>query len=125
MKVCSLQIFQGMFRNECPILLIMGLHKKHNAEDVRLKARPVGRCPKARLCVIAFHHARFSMQLACFDLHGWRECRFCRSKNLSKQCLDSDFWASPEFMILNQSCPSHEISMLARMAILKFYILFG
>ena len=56
-KVCSLQIFQGMFRNECPILLIMGLHKKHNEEDVRLKARPVGRCPKARLCVIAFYHA--------------------------------------------------------------------
>jgi len=33
------------------------LHKKHNAEDVRLKARPVGRSPKARLYVIAFHHA--------------------------------------------------------------------
>jgi len=33
------------------------LHKRHNAEDVRLKARPVGRCPKASLCVIAFHHA--------------------------------------------------------------------
>ena len=60
------------------------LHKKHNEEDVRLKARPVGRCPKARLCVIAFYHA-ISM--------------------ISKQCLDSDFRASPEFMILNQSCP--------------------
>jgi hypothetical protein len=23
----------------------MGLHKKHNAEDVRLKIRPTGRCP--------------------------------------------------------------------------------
>ena len=80
------------------------IHKKHNAEDVHLKARPVGRCPKASLCVIAFHHARFSMQLACFDLHGWRECRFCRSKNLSKQCLDPGFWASPEFMIINQRC---------------------
>jgi hypothetical protein len=59
------------------------LHKKHNAEDVRLKARPVGRCPKASLCVIAFHHA-ISM--------------------LSKQCLDPDFWASPEFMIISQCC---------------------
>jgi len=58
------------------------LHKKHNAEDVRLKARPVGRSPKARLCVIAFHHA-MSM--------------------LSKQCLDSGFWATPEFMIIDQS----------------------
>jgi len=47
-----------------------------------------------------------------------------RSKNLSKQCLDSDFWASPEFMILNQRYPGYEISMLARMAILKFYIMF-
>ena len=59
------------------------LHKKHNAEDVRLKARPMGRSPKARLCVIAFHHA-MSM--------------------LSKQCLDSGFWAAPEFMIIGQSC---------------------
>jgi len=61
----------------------MGLHKKHNAEDVLLKARPVGRCPKARLRVIASHHA-ISMFL--------------------KQCLDPGFWASPEFMILNQRC---------------------
>ncbi len=60
------------------------IHKEHNAEDVRLKARPVGRCPKARLRVIAFYHA-ISM--------------------LSKQCLDSGFWATPEYMILNQSCP--------------------
>jgi hypothetical protein len=62
------------------------LHKEHNAEDVRLKARPSGRCPKARLRVITFHHT-MSM--------------------LSKQCLDSGFWAAPEFMILNQSCPSY------------------
>ena len=75
---------QGMFRDEGPDLVIMALHKKHNAEDVRLKARPMGRSPKARLCDIAFHHA-MSM--------------------LSKQCLDPGFWASPEFMILNQSCP--------------------
>jgi len=60
------------------------LHKKHNAEDVRLKARPVGRCPKARLRVIASYQA-ISM--------------------FSKQRLDPGFWASPEFMILNQSCP--------------------
>jgi hypothetical protein len=54
------------------------LHKEHNAEDVRLKARPVGRCPKASPCVIVFYHA---------------------TSMLSKQCLDPDFWASPEFMI--------------------------
>jgi len=53
------------------------IHKEHNAEDVRLKARPVGRCPKTSLGVIAFHHA-ISM--------------------LSKQCLDAGFWATPEFM---------------------------
>jgi len=62
------------------------LHKEHNAEDVCLKARPVGRSPKARLCVIAFHHA-MSM--------------------LSNQCLDSGFWAAPEFMIIDQSCLKH------------------
>ena len=67
----------------------MGLHKRHNAEDVRLKARPVGRCPKASLCVIAFYHASFDYVAGM----------------LSKQCLDSGFWASPEFMILNQRCP--------------------
>jgi len=61
------------------------LHKKHNAEDVRLKARPVGRSPKARLCIIASHRT-MSM--------------------LSKQCLDSGFWATPELMMLNQRRPS-------------------
>ena len=71
-----------MLRDEWPDLFIMALHKKHNAENVCLKARPVGRSPKARLCVIAFHHA-ISM--------------------LSKQCLDSGFWAAPEFMIIDQS----------------------
>jgi hypothetical protein len=60
-----------MFRNECPLLLIMGLHKKHNAEDVRLKARPVGRCPKARLRVIASHHA-ISMLLNMYRKYGSR-----------------------------------------------------
>jgi len=60
------------------------IHKNHNAEDVRLKARPAGRNPKASLCVIVLHHA-ISM--------------------LSKQCLDTGFWVSPEFMIINQSCP--------------------
>ncbi len=71
-KFCGLLSahIQGMVRNECPILLITGLHKRHNAEDVRLKARPVGRCPKARLHVIASYQARFSMKPACFDLHG-------------------------------------------------------
>ena len=29
-----------MIRDEGPGLIIMALHKKHNAEDVRLKARP-------------------------------------------------------------------------------------
>jgi len=62
------------------------IHKNHNAEDVRLKARPVGRNPKGSLCVIAFHHA-ISM--------------------LSKQCLDAAFWVSPEFMIIDQSCLEH------------------
>jgi hypothetical protein len=68
------------------------LHKKHNAEDARLKARPLGRSPKTRLSVIAFHHA-MSM--------------------LSKQCLDSGFWAAPEIMTINQSCPKliHRICM--------------
>jgi hypothetical protein len=59
------------------------LHKEHNAENVRLKARPAGRCPKVNLYVIAFHHA-ISM--------------------LSKQCLDLVFWATPEYMIINQRC---------------------
>jgi len=26
---------------------------------------------------------------------------------LSKQCLDSAYWAAPEFMIINQSCLNH------------------
>ena len=62
----------------------MGLHKKYNAEDVRLKNRPTGRNPKARLCVIDSHHT-MSM--------------------LSKQCFDSDFLTVPELMIFNQRCP--------------------
>ena len=49
-----------------------------------IKYHKFWRCPKASLCIIAFYHA-ISM--------------------LSKQCLDSGFWASPEFMILNQRCP--------------------
>jgi len=65
------------------------IHKKHNAEDVRLKTRPTGQCPKARLRVIAFYHA-MSM--------------------LSKQFLDSGFWALPEFMILKQRRPLPNIS---------------
>ena len=59
------------------------LHKEHNADDVRLKARPMGLYPKARLRAIAFHRA-ISM--------------------LSKQCLDSGLWVEPEFMIIYQSC---------------------
>jgi len=62
------------------------IHKVHNAEDGRLKARPVGRYPKTSLGVIAFYHA-ISM--------------------LSKQCLDAGFWVTPEFMIIGQSCPGH------------------
>jgi hypothetical protein len=27
---------------------------------------------------------------------------------LSKQCLNPDFWASPEFIILNKSCPDND-----------------
>ncbi len=64
------------------------LHKRHNAENVRLKARPLGRCPKARLHVIASYQARY----------------IYKAGMLSKQCLDPGFWASPELMILNQSC---------------------
>ena len=45
---------QGMFRSECQLLTFLGLHKEHNAEDVRLKTSPAGRCPKAKLRVIAF-----------------------------------------------------------------------
>jgi len=74
-----------MFRDEGPNLIIMALHKKHNAEDARLKARPVGRSPIARLCVIAFHHA-----MSMFS-------QFC----LFMECLDSGYWAEPEFMIMN------------------------
>ena len=33
---------QGMLRSECPLLFYFGLLKERNAEDVRLKARPVG-----------------------------------------------------------------------------------
>jgi len=74
------------------------IDKNHNAEDVRLKARPVGRCPKARLYVIASYHA-ISM--------------------LSKQCLDSGFWAAPEFMILNQRCPNYLVSTVAIDSLVK------
>jgi len=77
-----------MFRDEGPDLIIMALHKKHNVEDVRLKARPVGRSPKARLCVIAFHHAISMLSQVC----------------LFMECLDSGFWVAPEFMIISQSC---------------------
>ena len=62
------------------------LHKEHNAEDACLKARPVGRRTKASIYLIAFHHA-MSM--------------------LSNQCLDSGFWAVPEFMKIDQSCLKH------------------
>jgi len=54
-----------MFRIEC-----YRIHKEHNAEDVRLKARPVGRYPEVRLCVIAFYHARFMQKLAYFQSHA-------------------------------------------------------
>jgi len=53
------------------MLLIMGIHKKHNAEDVCLKAGPEGRCPKASLCVIAFHHA-MSMLSNMYRKYGSR-----------------------------------------------------
>jgi len=79
----------------------MGLHNKHNAEDVRLKARPVGQCQKARLRVIASHHA-ISMLL--------------------KQCLDPGFWALPEFMILNQRCPSILKQLTTQVTINSFHV---
>ncbi len=43
------------------------LHKEHNVEDVCLKARPVGRFPKASLSVIAFHHAISMLSKQCLD----------------------------------------------------------
>jgi hypothetical protein len=67
------------------------LRKKHNAEDVRLKVRPVGRGPKASFCVIAFHHA------------------ICM---LTNQCFDSGFWAAPEFMKISQSCLKYTMNEL-------------
>jgi len=60
-------------------LINMAIHKGYNAEDARLKARPVGRNPKTSLGVIVFYHA-ISM--------------------LSKQCLDAGFWVAPEYMIM-------------------------
>lgn len=38
------------------------IHKKHNAEYARLKARPTGYYPKARLYVIASYHASFNSE---------------------------------------------------------------
>jgi hypothetical protein len=35
-------------------------HKKNNAEDARLKDRPMGYYPKTRLYVIASYHASFN-----------------------------------------------------------------
>ena len=43
------------------------LHKEHNVEDVCLKARPVGRFPKASPSVIAFHHAISMLSKQCLD----------------------------------------------------------
>ena len=38
------------------------IHKKHNAENARLKDRPMGRYPKARLYVIASYHASIYLE---------------------------------------------------------------
>jgi len=85
MKFCGLSgvQIQGMFRSECPEIFIMGIRKGHNTEDVRLKTRPAGRCPISCSCVIVSYQA-ISM--------------------LSKQSLDSAYWAAPEFMIINHRC---------------------
>jgi len=50
-KFCGLLSahIQGIVRNERPGILIMDLHKRHNAENVLSKVRPVGRCPKAKI----------------------------------------------------------------------------
>jgi hypothetical protein len=61
------------------------IHENHNAEDARLKNRPMGQSTKTSLFVIAFYHA-ISM--------------------ISKQCLDAGFCALPELMIIVQSYPS-------------------
>ncbi len=53
-----------------PAIIVLGIHKGHNAEDVRLKVRPVGRCPITWLNVIASHHARFMQKLAYFQINA-------------------------------------------------------
>ena len=48
------------------------IHKEHNAEDARIKDRPTGRCPKARLYVIASCHASFNLEAGML-LPPWME----------------------------------------------------
>ena len=48
------------------------IHKKHNAENARLKDRPMGRCPKTRLYVIASCHASFYLEAGML-LPQWME----------------------------------------------------
>jgi len=38
------------------------IHKKLNAENAHLKARPKGRCSETRLYVIASYHASFNLE---------------------------------------------------------------
>ena len=59
------------------------IHKKHNAEDVRLKARPVGRCPKARLYVIASYHASFNLEAGML-LPPWMDASRTMQEQLSR-----------------------------------------
>jgi hypothetical protein len=68
----------------CVVINAYCLYKKHNAENVSLKAHPAGPCPIVSLCVIAIYHA---MSI------------------LAKQCLDSDFWARAELMIIKPMRP--------------------
>ena len=48
------------------------INKRHNAENARLKDRPMGRCPKARLYVIASCHASFNLEAGML-LPPWME----------------------------------------------------
>lgn len=56
-------------------------------EYVRLKARPMGRCSKAKLYVIASHHASFNQEPACFtSMDGGYE-NFARAKICQSNAL--------------------------------------
>jgi hypothetical protein len=71
--------------------MAVALGKKCNAATVRFRARPSGPTGCSALRVASFRQAD-----ACLDRHGWRKCRFCRSKNLPKWRLDCETACRPE-----------------------------